>query len=98
MTKPPAPHYDLIILGAGPCGLAAALYAAREGMKTLVLEQAIVGGMAAITDRIDNYPGFEAGVGGLELTDHLEAHAVRFGAEIRTGEEVLGIERFGGHI
>jgi len=81
-------HYELIIIGAGPTGLAAALYAAREGMSVLVLEKAIVGGMAAITNLIDNYPGFENGVGGLELADHLYEHAVRFGAEVATGVEV----------
>src|SRR6516225_4243283 len=84
-------HYELIIIGAGPTGLAAALYAAREGMSVLVLEKAIVGGMAAITNLIDNYPGFENGVGGLELADHLYEHAVRFGAEVQTGVEVTGL-------
>lgn len=90
--------YDIIIIGAGPAGLAAAVYASREGMKTLVVEKAIVGGMAAITDRIDNYPGFDEGVSGLELADKLYAQAKKFGAEVKTGIEVTGIERSDGHI
>jgi thioredoxin reductase (NADPH) len=90
--------YDLIIVGAGPSGLAAALYASREGLKTVVLERAVVGGMAAITDRIDNYPGFEDGVGGLELADHLFYHAKRFGAEVKSGVEVESLKRSLGHV
>jgi thioredoxin reductase (NADPH) len=89
---------QFIIIGGGPAGLAAALYAAREGLSTLVLERAVIGGMAAITAKVDNYPGFEQGVGGLELTDHLEAHAKRFGAEIRPGIEVTGLEPKDGHV
>lgn len=84
-------HYDLVIIGAGPTGLAAALYAAREGIKTLILEKSVVGGMAAITALVDNYPGFDQGVGGLELADHLYAHATRFGAEVQTGVEVTAL-------
>jgi thioredoxin reductase (NADPH) len=92
MTIDSAQTYDVVIIGAGPSGLAAAVYAAREGLKTIVLERAVVGGMAAITDNIDNYPGFENGVGGLELADHLFYHAKRFGAEVKSGVEGLKIE------
>jgi thioredoxin reductase (NADPH) len=92
MNADPRNHFELVIIGAGPAGLAAALYAAREGTKTLVLEKAVVGGMAAITNIIDNYPGFDSGVGGLELADHLYEHAVRFGAEVRTGVTVTGLK------
>jgi thioredoxin reductase (NADPH) len=84
---------ELVVIGAGPAGLAAALYSAREGIETVVLERAVVGGLAAITAKIDNYPGFEQGLGGLELADHLEAHAKRFGAEIRSGADVTVLER-----
>lgn len=83
--------YDLIIIGAGPAGLAAAIYAAREDINVLVLEKSVVGGLAAITDQIDNYPGFANGIRGIDLADHLEAQAKRFGAEIRTGIEVQSI-------
>jgi thioredoxin reductase (NADPH) len=93
MNEKPAQEVDFAIVGAGPTGLAAALYSAREGISTLVLERAVVGGLAAITAKIDNYPGFEDGIGGLELADHLEAHAKRFGAEFRTGTDVTGLER-----
>jgi thioredoxin reductase (NADPH) len=93
MSTDASTMYDLVIVGAGPSGLAAAVYAAREGLKTVVLERAVVGGMAAITDTIDNYPGFEDGVGGLELADHLFYHAKRFGAEVKSGIEVTGIKR-----
>ena len=85
--------YDVVIIGAGPSGLAAALYASREGLTTVVLERAVVGGMAAITETIDNYPGFENGVGGLELADHLFYHAKRFGAQVKSGVEVTNIKR-----
>ena len=91
-------NYDVVIVGAGPSGLAAALYAAREGLKTVVLERAVVGGMAAITDTIDNYPGFENGIGGLELADHLFYHAKRFGAEVKSGVEVTGLKRAPGSL
>jgi thioredoxin reductase (NADPH) len=89
--------YELVIIGAGPTGLAAALYAAREGLSTLVLERAVVGGMAAITALVDNYPGFDKGIGGLELSDHLSDHAKRFGAEIQAGVEVTGLSSAGSH-
>ncbi len=90
--------YDLVIIGAGPAGLAAAIYAAREDIKVLVLEKSVVGGLAAITDQIDNYPGFADGISGIELADHLEAQAKRFGAEIRTGAEAQSIERDNGDL
>lgn len=84
---------EVIIIGAGPAGLAAAVYAAREDLNPLVVESGVVGGMAALTATIDNYPGFAKGVGGLELSDQLAAHAKRFGAEIRTGVTVTGLQR-----
>lgn len=85
--------FDVIIIGAGPTGLAAALYTAREGYSTLVLEASIIGGMAALTAEIENYPGFEAGIGGIELSDKLYKQAKRFGAQVETGVKVTKIER-----
>ncbi len=78
--------YDIIIIGGGPAGLSAALYASRAGCKTLVLEGAFFGGQAGTTSCIDNYPGFAQGVSGSDLALALEAHARRFGAEIKRGK------------
>ena len=74
--------YDLIILGGGPAGLTAAIYAARAQIKTLLVEKAVIGGEAASTDLIENYPGFPEGVSGFELADRMRRQAERFGARI----------------
>ncbi|MDX6242331.1 MAG: thioredoxin reductase [Frankiales bacterium] len=85
--------YDLIIIGSGPAGMTAALYAAREGIDTLVIERGGVGGQAGITERLDNFPGFPEGVSGAEFADRLQQQAKRFGVEILAATEVTGIER-----
>lgn len=77
---------DVVMVGAGPSALAAAVYTTREDIKTILLEKGVVGGLAAITDQVDNYPGFPEGVTGLDLADKLEKQAERFGADIRYGE------------
>lgn len=84
--------YDLIIVGAGPAGLAAAIYAARDGIKTLVIEKSAAGGLAATTDHIENYPGFPEGIAGADLMDLFQKQASRFGAEILEFEEVVRIQ------
>ncbi len=83
--------YDVLIIGGGPAGLSAAIYAAREGLDALVLERGALGGEAGTTDRIDNYPGFPDGIGGAELADRLVAHARRYGVELLSAVEVVGI-------
>lgn len=80
--------YDLIIVGSGPAGLTAGLYAAREGIDTLVIERGGVGGQAGITERLDNFPGFPEGVTGSDFADRLRAQAERFGVEVLTAQEV----------
>ena len=82
--------YDVIIAGGGPAGLTAAIYAARAGFSTLVLEKAAPGGQAALTYRIDNYPGFK-NISGSELAADFEAHVRDAGAELRM-EEAVGFE------
>lgn len=85
--------YDVLIIGGGPAGLSAAIYAAREGLDALVLERGALGGQAGTTDRIDNYPGFPDGIGGAELADRLIAHARRYGVELLSAVEVVSITR-----
>lgn len=72
-------NYDVIIIGGGPAGYSAALYCARAGLKTVVLEKLSAGGQMALTSQIDNYPGFEEGIDGFELGEKMQATAERFG-------------------
>ena len=74
--------YDLIVLGAGPAGLTAAIYGGRAQLSTLVIEPKVAGGEITLTDSLENYPGFPEGIGGFEFGMLLEQHATRFGAEI----------------
>jgi thioredoxin reductase (NADPH) len=78
--------YDSIMIGAGPSALAAAIYTTREEIATTLYEKAVVGGLAAITDMVDNYPGFPDGVEGMKLADQLQKQAERFGANIEYGD------------
>src|SRR5579863_7346004 len=83
--------HEVVMIGAGPAALTAAIYTTREDIDTLMFERGVVGGLAAVTDIIDNYPGFSQGVHGLELADSLRKQAERFGAKIELGE-VLSIK------
>ncbi len=87
--------YDLVIVGSGPAGLTAAIYAAREGVDTLVIERSGIGGQAGTTQDIENYPGFPQGVHGAELAERIQAQAERFGVEILPAQTVTGIQADG---
>lgn len=93
MTQP-APDLDVAIIGGGPAGLTAALYAARSRRRAVVFEAAIVGGQIATTGTVENYPGFPDGVNGLDLALSMQQQAERFGAEVRA-EAVTGLRRDG---
>lgn len=78
--------HDVVMIGAGPAALSAAIYTTREELETVLYEKGVIGGLAAITDWVDNYPGFPEGLSGLDLSEGLRKQAERFGADIRLGE------------
>lgn len=78
--------HDVVMIGAGPSALAAAIYTTREDIETVLYEKSVVGGLAAITDKVDNYPGFPEGIEGMRLAGELQAQAERFGAVIDFGD------------
>ena len=90
-THAQQPFYDFIIIGGGPAGLAAAVYAASEGLKTVMIEKEGVGGQAGTSARIENYLGFPKGLSGADLARRAATQAKRLGAEILTAQEVTGI-------
>ena len=85
------PFFDLVVIGAGPAGLAAAVYGASEGLRVAVVEQQATGGQAGSSARIENYLGFPTGISGADLARRATAQAARFGAEILTAVRVTGI-------
>jgi thioredoxin reductase (NADPH) len=89
--------YDVAIIGAGPAGLAAAVYAASEGLDTIVLEQVAPGGQAGCSSRIENYLGFPSGISGAELTNRAMVQAYKFGAKVSNPSPVIGLDVASGH-
>jgi thioredoxin reductase (NADPH) len=87
--------YDLVIVGGGPAGLAAAIYAAREGIDAIVVDGGALGGQAGISDRIENYPGFPDGISGAELADRFVTQARRYGVELLAAVSVTTVEHDG---
>jgi thioredoxin reductase (NADPH) len=90
-TTAGSPFYDVVVVGAGPAGLGAAVYAASEGLRTLLVERTATGGQAGQSSRIENYLGFPRGVSGAELAQRARDQAVRFGVELLTASEVTAI-------
>ncbi|MDT3699736.1 MAG: thioredoxin-disulfide reductase [Thermincola sp.] len=85
-------HYDVIIIGGGPAGLSAGMYAARAALKTVLLEKGMPGGQAATTDKIENYPGFPEGIPGPELAMKMDEQARKFGLEVKY-DDVLTVSQ-----
>jgi thioredoxin reductase (NADPH) len=94
-TVASAEFYDLVVVGGGPAGLGAAVYAASEGLRTVLVERMATGGQAGQSSRIENYLGFPDGVSGAQLTDRARRQAVKFGAEVLTTRDVAGLETNG---
>ena len=89
--------YDLVVVGAGPAGLGAAVYGASEGLSTLVLESVALGGQAGTSSRIENYPGFPAGLSGFELASRILVQADKFGARTAVPQEAVSLRREDGY-
>ncbi|MGW4241820.1 FAD-dependent oxidoreductase [Nocardia sp. NPDC004722] len=94
-TDASSDFYDLIVVGGGPAGLGAAVYGASEGLRTVLVERTATGGQAGQSSRIENYLGFPDGVSGAQLADRARRQAVKFGAELITAREVVGLEACG---
>jgi len=94
-SKPPADTFDVLIVGAGPGGMTAAIYCARGRLSTVVLERNTAGGQMALTERIENYPGFPEGISGFDLTEKMKKQAGQFGADLREITTVAAMEPAG---
>src|SRR6478609_11685530 len=91
-TAPAEDFYDIVVIGAGPAGLGAAVYGASEGLRTVLVERTATGGQAGQSSRIENYLGFPDGVSGAQLTERARRQALKFGAEMITTRDVVGVE------
>ena len=87
-------NYDVAIIGAGPAGISAAIYAARGGLKTVVFEKGLIGGQIVLTTEVENYPGFEETVSGFDIIDKMKKHADKFGVDFKE-EEVTELQMEG---
>jgi thioredoxin reductase (NADPH) len=94
-VTPAADFYDLVVIGAGPAGLGAAVYGASEGLRTVLVERQATGGQAGQSSRIENYLGFPDGVSGAQLTERARRQALKFGAEMLSTREVVGLDAAG---
>jgi thioredoxin reductase (NADPH) len=92
VTTPAGDFYDVVVVGGGPAGLGAAVYAGSEGLRTVLVERVATGGQAGQSSRIENYLGFPDGISGAQLTDRARRQALKFGAEILTARKVVGLE------
>jgi thioredoxin reductase (NADPH) len=90
--------YDVVIIGGGPTGLTTAIYAAREDLRTVVIERSALGGQAGVTDRLDNYPGFPDGIKGADLAERFAEQAARYGVELLQAVAVTGISATDGRV
>ena len=91
-TMPSQEFYDLIVVGGGPAGLGSAVYGASEGLRTVLVERTATGGQAGQSSRIENYLGFPDGVSGAQLTSRARLQATKFGAEVLTTRDVVGLD------
>jgi thioredoxin reductase (NADPH) len=89
----PSDSFDVAIVGAGPGGMTAAIYASRARLSTVVLERNTAGGIMAVTERVENYPGFPEGITGFELADKMKQQACQFGADLREIDGVVSLEQ-----
>lgn len=94
-TTPASDFYDLVVVGAGPAGLGAAVYGASEGLRTVLIEQRATGGQAGQSSRIENYLGFPDGVSGAQLTERARRQALKFGTELLSAREAVALEAGG---
>jgi thioredoxin reductase (NADPH) len=92
ITTPTKDFYDLVVIGGGPAGLGSAVYGASEGLRTVLIERTATGGQAGQSSRIENYLGFPDGVSGSQLTERARRQALKFGAELITTRDVVGLE------
>ncbi len=97
-TKAARSFYDVIIVGGGPAGLTAAIYTSRESLDTLVIEKSALGGQAAVTQVLDNFPGFDEGISGADFARRLSNQARRFGVELLQAQDVVDISREGQYV